>query len=58
MSDISIKSALKRQIATLGGLEAAAELMGMGKSHIHRLADINTRDHCARRCRQDRRDSG
>lgn len=44
MSDISIKSALKRQIATLGGLEAAAELMGMSKSHIHRLADINTRD--------------
>lgn len=47
MSDISIKSALKRQIATLGGLEAAAELMGMSKSHIHRLADINTRDRIA-----------
>ncbi|WP_284537412.1 phage regulatory CII family protein [Pleomorphomonas sp. T1.2MG-36] len=44
MNDIPIKSALKRQIAALGGLEAAAELTGISKSHIQRLADINARD--------------
>lgn len=47
MKDIQIKSALKRQISALGGLEASAELTGISKSHLQRLSDINARDRVA-----------